>query len=207
MKARKIKYLFFTLICMFVVPLMANAECDYQRQAELSRLASNVQLAYTYNGTDFTIYMTNLTSDLYAVNDYGRVIQGGAEKTFNAYSTTVSYNIYSNDKNCYGEQLLTKTISLPSINFYSFYDECKQYPNFKYCQKWGELAISEQEFKEAIADYKDTLKARNKDNIKEKSSFWDIVIDVLENNMIMFIIFGSVILIFLIYVFIKRRQR
>ena len=75
MRFKKIKYVLFTLICMCVTPLITHAECDYQRQAELARLASNVQLTYTYNSdSGFQVIMTNLTSDLYAVNNYGQTI-------------------------------------------------------------------------------------------------------------------------------------
>ena len=45
---RYIKYVVFTFICMIFVPLVSYADCDYQREAELSRIASNVQINYTY---------------------------------------------------------------------------------------------------------------------------------------------------------------
>ena len=59
----RVKYVICALICMCVTPTFVHAKCDYQRQAELSRIASNVQLAYTYDSTEFTVFVSNLTID------------------------------------------------------------------------------------------------------------------------------------------------
>lgn len=207
MRFREVKYLFFALICMCVTPLITRAECDYQRQAELSRLASNVQLAYTYDGTNFTVYMTNLTPDLYAEDNYGRIYYGdGNEKTFNFHSDTVRFDIYSNDSACRGEKLLRKTINLPTINAYSLYDECKQYPNFKYCQKWGNFTITQEQFNLSLNNYKQELNAKVQSQIEEKSSVWEIILETLQNNVPMFIFFGVIIGLTVIVIMFRRRK-
>ena len=69
MKVKQIKYVIFALMCMCVTPLITHAECDYQRKAELSRMASNVQFSYTYDeNIDFTVNITNIIDDIYVSN-------------------------------------------------------------------------------------------------------------------------------------------
>lgn len=196
-------------ICMCVTPLITHAECDYQRLAELSRLASNVQFSYTYDlsqGLTFTLYVTNLTSDLYTKDAFENVIYGGSEKQFSYSSGNYNFTIYSNDSACAGEELLTKSINLPTLNVYSLYDECNQYPRFKYCQQWGEFSISEEDFYAELNNYKRNLETTkiepNGDSIN-----LSIISDVLKNNFYMFVIFGIAILFLVVYRLIKNRKK
>ena len=207
MRLKKLKYIYFALICMCVTPLITHAECDYTRQAELSRLASNVQLTYTYSQENgFQIIMTNLTNDLYATDIYEQVIPGGQEHTFNYASGNYSFKIYSNDANCYGEELLTKSITLPTLNNYVMYDECQQYPNFKYCQLWGNISVDPEQFRSEFNQYKQNVEKNKINNDIEKVSTLDIILEVLNNNIFMFILLGSIVLITVIALKIKGRH-
>ena len=97
MRVRHIKYVICALICMCVTPTFVHAKCDYQRQAELSRIASNVQVAYTYDSVEFTVFVSNLTSDLYITDNYGREYYGdGKEKVFKFASGTVNFDTFHN---------------------------------------------------------------------------------------------------------------
>lgn len=203
---KKVKYLFFAIVCMCVTPLITHAECDYQRLAELSRLASNVQLSYTYDGNGFVIYMTNLTSDLYTKDAFENVIYGGNEKQFSYSSGSYNFTIYSNDAACAGEKLLTKSINLPTPNVYALYDECNQYPSFKYCQKWGEFLISEEEFYAELNNYKKDLEATEIEPEGDSSNL-SIILDILKNNFYMFVIFGIAILFLVVYRLIKNIKK
>ena len=85
---RVYKYLLVFLGSLFLFPLVSNAECSYERQAELSKIASNVQFSYTYEvveGTpQFNVNIINLTNDIYVqyTNDMFRpIISGVGEKT------------------------------------------------------------------------------------------------------------------------------
>lgn len=204
---KKIKYIVFAFLCMSVSPLMIFADCDYQRQAELSRLASNVQLSYLYNDKDFTIFMTNLTDDLYVVDDYGRTYYGAGEKTFHYYSGTVNFNIYSNDANCRGEMLLTKTITLPTLNIYASREECQRYPNFEYCQKWGNFTFDDDQFDTALNNYEQKLNKKIQEKASTKKDFLQIIVEELHKNIFMFIFIGFVLLIYIIYCLLKKRRR
>ena len=184
MKFKKIKYVFFAVICMCVTPLVTHAECDYQRQAELSRLASNVQMSYTYdvaNGVNFTLYMTNLTNDVYIVDEFGNTFSGVGEKSMLYSSSNVSgfqqgkqvgFEIYSNDNNCKDYLIMTKYINFPKFNAYSTLDECKQHPNFKYCQMWVDTgSITYDQFIDELnksTSSSQTVKAEAEENVLDE---------------------------------------
>lgn len=160
---RKIKYFVFAIICMCITPLITHAECDYQRLAELSRIASNVQFNYNYDlsqGLSFTLYVTNLTNDIYAVDAYGNRFSGAGEKSL-VYSSAdvtgfqngdqVAFKFYSNDNNCKDEEIVTKYVNFPTYNPYSRFDICRQYPNFKYCQMWIDTSyLTYEEFEQEL---------------------------------------------------------
>lgn len=193
---RRFKYFTFMLFCMIMCPLVSNAECSYERQAELSRIASNVQLSYTYDKTNgFTVYVTNLTSDLYASTSSGETVIGGKEYTFNYFSgITLEFKIYSNDYSCHGEEITKKYISLPTYNYLSDSQECKQYPNFKYCQSWGSFNVTGEQFDQALNEYKNEVKSKRKIAI-EKEDYLQIVLDVLRSNIFMICFLGILIVI------------
>ena len=206
MITKRIRYLLCVLICMCVTPTFVHARCDYQRQAELSRIASNVQLAYTYDSTEFTVFVSNLTSDLYMTDNYGKIYYGdGKEKTFHFASGTVNFNIYSNDSNCKGEKLLRKSITLPTPNAFAGYPECNQYPNFKYCQNWGELAISSEQFYSEFSKYKQSLSQKLLEGENSNLNILDTILDVLNANSFMFIFLGIIGGVTLIIVFIRKK--
>lgn len=208
MRVKQIKYMLCVLICMCVTPTFVHAKCDYQRQAELSRLASNVQVAYTFDSVEFTVFVSNLTSDLYITDNYNKEYYGdGKEKVFKFASGTINFDIYSNDPNCRGEELLRKSITLPTINSFARSPECNQYPNFKYCQNWGELAISDEQFYSEFNKYKQELSQKVLTNANGHIDILDNILDIIDNNKYMIIFLGIVGGVTLIVIFIKKKLR
>ena len=199
MRFKQIKYVFFALICMCVTPLITHAECDYQRQAELSRLASNVQFSYNYDSNmNFTINITNVTDDIYvsylnpSTLSY-ESLYGAGEKNIQVVSgTSLKFVIYSNDHNCPGEELMTKYITTPNYNVFSNYDECKQYPNFKYCQVWLSTSITHEQFQSEFNNYTKSVESNKKSQV-DKSAFWDEIVTFFEDNTPI-LIFGAVLI-------------
>ena len=207
MKVKQIKYVIFALMCMCVTPLITHAECDYQRKAELSRMASNVQLSYIYDANyGFQVILTNLTNDLYTIDNYGNVIYGGKEHSFDFASGKISFDIYSLDSNCSGK-LTTKSIDLPTVNSFSYYSECNQYPQFKYCQLWGDFAISDEQFNVELKEYKNNINKKTYTK-NDKESVLDVVLDVFNKNLFMIIFFVIVIIVTVIIkiVCLKRKK-
>ena len=130
---RVYKYLFVFLGSLFIFPLVSNAQCSYERQAELSKIAANVKFSYTFEMQEtvelrplFKIFITNLTNDIYIVDDYnGLTILGNGEKQVNYGDvSSATFKIYSNDPACRGELLMTQHVNMPSYNPYSRSEEC-----------------------------------------------------------------------------------
>ena len=88
---------------------------------------------------------------------------------------------------------------------FAAYPECHQYPNFKYCQNWGKLGISDDQFMDEFNKYKQELKQRTSAGVSGKLDVLDTVLDVLNNNKYMLIFLGVVVVITLSVVFIKKK--
>lgn len=202
MKGKKIFYIVLTLICMS--PFMVKADCDYQRLAELSKLASNVKVSYNYDSNaNFTVTLTNLTDDIYVTDNFGNTFNGSGERQVSYGSgNTVTYQVFSNDANCPGRQLGTKYITLPSFNPYYATDDCKNNPGFQYCQKWTSSVININTFDSALADYEDEISGVN-DEKAEESSIWEIIVNFFEENFYIVIGLGIVILVFIVMLIIR----
>lgn len=212
---RVYKYLLVFLGSLFLFPLVSNAECSYERQAELSKIASNVQFSYTYEvveGTpQFNVNIINLTNDIYVqyTNDMFRpIISGVGEKTIaGTNGSTMNFAIYSNDNNCRGEKIITKYLNIPKFNDLSNTDECKKNPNFKYCQVWTDNeSITTEQFKTTLEEYETNNEAN--DDLEE-TDIWTQIKEILIQNKIVVIISG-ICMVFLIlysvYCFKQRRN-
>ncbi len=192
------------IICMMLLPNISKAECNYERQAELSRIASNIQLNYSYEMNEgypkFTIHITNASDDIYLKDEEDNIYIGNSEYNINSLSSNNVYNIYSNDDNCKDEFLLSQYINLPSYNMFSGYDECKKYPNIDVCSLWGgPKAESEYDFYEKIKEYENTLNKVSNNSVD--SSTLDT-----SNKAIILSILGCILIIFLAFVLKKVKQ-
>ena len=193
------------LLCFF--PMIARAECDQQRLTDLSRIASNVKLSSNYNGEAFIITMSNLTSDLYTVDIYGDSFYGGEDKQFEFYSDSVAFNIYSNDPNCPGLLLTSKTITLPTFNIYSENAECEKYPDFKYCNKWGNYAITDEQFESALNSYKSMINSKVTSGDDNYFLFQYVLTTVKDNVVLLFVVIIIIIILFVYLIFRKKRKK
>ncbi len=205
---KQVKYLIFTLVCTFIFPMISHGECNYQRQAELSRIASNVKINYNYtlnetNNLQFVINITNLTDDIYLKQDDLNIITGTGEKQINVgYASSIKYDIYSNDSSCKDEFLLTKYITIPTVNTLADTDLCKNNSNFKYCQRWGNYSISYNELLNQFNLYKKNLEKKS----DSKNNTFQILIDYFNNNKFMIAFFGIVILCTIIYYIFNKKK-
>lgn len=203
MKGRYLVYILLSFVCLF--PYDVNAECDYQRKAELSRIASNVQVSYNYDqDNNFTVNITNLTDDIYIKDDYDVIIEGAGEKNFN-YSDgeKIKYRIFSNDNNCKDEELLTKYVNLPIYNLYSNYDECKMYPEFQYCQKWLSTSITTDQFSKRLNEYVKDNSNSGKSS-KTEDNVLDVIVEFFKNNILILILFSILIFIIIVIILFKK---
>lgn len=221
---KKIKYLLLFAV-IWLLPNVVHAQCSYERVAELSRMASNVQLSYSYDFKDhnpiFRVTATNLTNDIYMTtsgnipDENGQApwsFTGTGEKNIyfadGAYAT---FQFYSNDRNCLGEELLTSYINLPLYNSYSTTDECQKHPYFKYCKMWsGDNAVETSKFTNEYNEYKNLVETAQENEKNKKQSFLDILTNSLPfSNLYIWIVVGMLIILLVVFVNLtaKRRRR
>ena len=173
----------FLLIILFLFPIKVSAECSSERIAELSKMAENINLSYTYKiGEEdavFKVTASNLTNDIYLVSEEEDItVSGVNDKTIDkefSSGTTLNFVVYSNDKNCKNTALINKYITLPYYNIYSNYGMCKEYPEHEYCKRWYDSSkISRSDFERALADYSDKIMDEEEaKTIEKEKSFLD----------------------------------
>lgn len=205
----RFRYILFFVFCMFLFPLFTRAECSYERVSDLSKMASNVQVSYTYEFLDeikYTVHITNLTNDLYVLDSSGSHIYGNNDVsidfTFGEFSEyqlgdTIRYEVYSNDVNCKDEYLSAKYITLPNYNRFALSDTCKNYPNFKYCSLWKYTNLDYETFNSSFQSYLQNLE--NKSVVNNSDYSFDFVAFLKTNYVFIICIFIFLSVILLIF--------
>lgn len=205
------KYLFVFLGCMFIFPLISNAQCSYERQAELSRIAANVQTSYNYSVVEkrpeFTVNINNITNDVYVKE---RETDSIITKEINDFDIDVSgktmiYDIYSNDGNCKDKLLLTKYVTLPNYNAFSAINDCTIYPEFKYCKMWMNTEnITQEVFDSELEKYKASDAMVIDD---DGGTNGNIIIEFFAQNKKWIMIITASIILIMLLLFVKRRMK
>ncbi len=199
MRAR-FKWFLFLMILVSILPLNVRADCDYQRLADLSKMASNVQFSYNYDLNEagvpvLTYYINNVTTDIY-VEDRGGVIYSNLENvTSYPFSANLEFTIYSRDPNCYGEKVLTVNKKVPPLN--KFYNSDKCYNKaIKLCEIWCDTSsYTYPEFKDAV----DALEVKN----EEKK----VISDKTNDNSLLFVGIEAILVILTVLVILLYRKK
>lgn len=195
------------LLCFLSFMFISNvyASCDYQKEAELSRIASNVQISYTYKIIDdrasFDVTLTNLTKDIY-VSGSSYINTNGEYTTTYDQGQKLTFKFYSNE--CGDKLLLTKYLTLPTYNKYYSTDECKESPKFKYCEMWDNLDISEIKFQEEYDNY--TYTKKNNQSVEDE--YKNVLLDVMSSHIkeIIVSIIGVIILIIILILKLNKKR-
>jgi len=175
---KKIGLLILTFL-FFVIPFLdvkASEECTSSELKRLRELASNVSFTYDYEIIEqkyteydeytfktafYDITAFNFNNELkIRLKGYDDLLFTENEPTIGSFAEgrTVPIEIVAYTKNlCSGKVLLTKNIKLPHVNMSSFYEECKDYPDFKYCREFANYDISRDEFLKELEEYKKEL--------------------------------------------------
>lgn len=214
-KINKILKLFCQYLLIFsiftLMPSIAYAECSYEREAELSRIAANVGFSYNYEMVsgypEFTVNITNISDDIYVIDSQGNIFSHNKE--FNpkySHGKKITYDIYSNDNNCKSEKILTTYVSLPFFNQYSMLSECKEYAEFNLCSLWYNTAsYTEEEFYDELEKYK--VSSSHKEESEEKTLFERIKEVFMEKTNFVYLILSIVGIVMLIGIYVVRKVR
>ena len=156
-----LKFILFTLLFL---SFNVDASCNRDELERLRQLAEKVEFTYqhkiekveefdgVFDEITFDITALNLNSDLKVliINDYYNDDYLEFKYNSNGYYTLTGFSnsqkvdvtfkaFVANE--CSGTTVYTKTINLPFYNTYLNTDECKQYPEFKYCKEYLDSQI------------------------------------------------------------------
>ena len=154
------------LVCLFIFPLVSYAD-SCESVTYINELTNNVNINYsiTLNGNNpvFTIYLTNLTSDMLIYDGVrGKTYKGFTNKNNRlVVRTNVSgkytFDIFS--LKC-KSNIRTLSVDLPKYNKYYKDSRCKGFENYPLCQRWSEYQANNKTFENDI----NTLINNNKKN-------------------------------------------
>lgn len=207
------KLIKYSLVLLFVLmSINVYAKCETSELERLKVLAEKVEFTYDYkigNDINFSITATNLNSELkvliiedYYMDDY-------QEFKYNKNKTYTLNNFKNNEKvlvtikgyvknECSGETVLTKYVNLPYYNNFASSQECKLYPDFKYCATLLENSINKETFDSELEKYLNSnLQEEEPPKVKEDGIFLYVVVGIL------FI----VVLIIIIIMVVKKKRK
>lgn len=212
------KIILSTLIAIMLLPVCVKAsDCDYNEQANLRKIASNVTASYDYiessDSVTFSVTLTNLTSDIYIVDSAtGRTYyyNNSPELTINGYSagTNIRYSIYASKANCIKEYLTIKYVNLPSYNKYYKDPLCTGLEQYSVCSKWQNINMTYDDFTKTVSAYKNNTTNNNseaEDNTQTSSkSIFDYVFEFIISYYLYMVIGASIIIVVVSYIRGKR---
>lgn len=151
------KKLLFLFVFMLIIPFNVNADCEYTEQRELLDLSQHIDYTYEYSRD---IYYFNVT--FYNVVPELKLVYNG--QNFTGLNNRVVINnltdsdekvqVYgSNTSNCPNTYIKDVDLNLPVYNVFYESNDCKEYPDFKYCVEFLAEEISEEEFGTELSNY------------------------------------------------------
>ena len=207
MKKISIFLIIFISFCLCINKV--NASCNYTRLANLKKIASNVNVTYTYRIEDnkalFDIRFANLTDDIYLYDSFNdKKYTGKGEILLKDFKDGIKYKFYirSNDEHCKDEGLTTKYVTLPKYNIYYGDSICEGIEDYTLCQRWGTFgANSYDEYVRQINKYKLSLKNNNKEEEQKEeiTLVQKVVRFILKNYVIVLITIIIVCLVLIRY--------
>ena len=184
------------LIIFLLIPIGVSARsktnCDYNLVSNLKKIAGNVDITYTYNIIDDSVYfdvtLVNIQPDMYFIYSgdkntyfYSDTVNGEITLS-NIFSGFSTFTFYSNRSDCMNEKLVVKNIKLPYYNRFYHYDECIGIENYRLCQKWLKYEDSYENFVYNVNEYKSSLNNQNDvENITGNKSFITKLIEFYVN--------------------------
>lgn len=177
---RNIKIKLIALMIL-IVPFNVKAFdfCDINKLAKYRKLASNINISYTYQEYDtnaiFTIKLSNIYPGLLVTStdlDQGITYNSnpsnpGEYEIKNVQpGTSYTFEVYSTDEDCTDDTLKSYYIKVPNYN--PFYKDklCKGNEEFRLCKKWLKHSTSHESFVKQINEYN---QMKNMSNEKPKS--------------------------------------
>lgn len=219
MKMRQliISVLIIVFFVFFKINVVSANECPTATLKKLKQEANQMSFIYNlvdeYNSDEvytYTMNFVNFNEKFYIVDSNGRKFiyskDYTADTIFGEYTagTYITFKIYgAYGTECQDKLLRTVKIALPHYNPYSRYEECKGIEEFKLCKRnYSGKIESEEWFLQKVKEYKESLNQEEEPVVEEKT-FFEKVMDFINNNIVLIIIFVAVIVIVLIVLLIR----
>lgn len=207
------KILVFMLLIV-LCPIQTKAlMCNNESKAKYNEMAKNISVNYEYQETEndviFNIKITNIPESFIIVDIKNNVTYKyrSSEIIIPNVSKNTSYkfNVMKDDDACSWEIFYTHYINIPSYNFYYKDEVCKGIEDYKLCNKWLNINMEYDEWKNKIIEYKNSL-INNDDEIidDEEKGVFDILLDFYIEYY--YIILPLVIVISLVCVYLYNRK-
>ncbi len=226
---KQLKYILIFIILVFIPNIVKADDCSVTNTSRLKKIASNITTKYDYvenlpatgyGSVNFTATISNVISDIYImkVDDYdnqlGTLYYGDSNNqvAISGLSEGTSYHFlaFGNiDNGCKGTLVYEFYVTTPNYNKYYTNTLCKKVPDYKFCQKWVNTNLTEEEFTKNINEYIKSLEVEETPTEDETSEdnnqlFIKIVEFLTKYNIP---IFGSLVLVSLLgIIYLKRKD-
>ena len=185
------RYVIFLLL-LLVIPIQTKAlVCSNEKQVRLQTIARNITNNYTYIEQDgsitFQITLSNIQEG-FIVRDVKNDVTYpycGSELTIYNLKANTSYrfDIYTDDLDCDMVTLYSHYISTPPYNPYYQDEVCIGMEQYPLCQKWTQMKLSYDEFKQSVEQLKQSEEQEPTEPNKEENikGIYDYILEFYLN--------------------------
>lgn len=182
------KRLFISIIFLLVLlPVTINAECDYEKNVELNKLAGKITYETSYSKstkkfsvTFYNVYLGELYlrygNKLYHPDRNGETVIENVSQ-----GTVVDALVLASDSEC-SAGLLTIYVKIPFYNDYYKSIDCTGYENLLVCSsQFLDYEVTPQIFMDAIKNYNDKLNYKVEKPDDKDKNIVTLVVDFAKN--------------------------
>lgn len=181
------KYILAILLFMICPCYIKAAGCSNADKVKYQELAKNISYTYEYkeeNGNvSFNIIFSNINENLYLYDqkeykDYPRTDKEMIIPALEGKS--YRFGVYTSDSvsGCDGFILYTIYVNTPYYNEYYQDSLCEGIEDYKFCNKWLNMDIDYDTFKENVLKYKNSL--YKEEEVKKKEEKENLLYKVLD---------------------------
>lgn len=174
-----------------------DATCTPTEQLRLRNLAATTQITYEYYENKeeeimgFKVQITGFSADFYIYNEengtYLKYVDNAivVSSAFDPGETYVLPFYASDDGICKGYHILSKSITLPTYNYYSEDSLCVGHETYELCKKFTSINIdSQEEFENRVKQYIKSLEKPDEPIVEEEPESPRTIIEIIEDFFI-----------------------
>lgn len=171
-----------TLILFLLLPSIVNAECTNKEIVKYQEAATNIKTSYEFhdygnNYHKFTIKITNVIPGLVVEDRTKGGTYSTSEISIDYFEPGTSNKFDVIAPSC-NKKVYSLYVNVPEYNPYYDTQECKDYPDFKYCQRFIKRPLST-EFEKELEKYKESLnKKQTINSTEDERGLFEMAFDI-----------------------------